>query len=199
MAIQTTATFRDILHARAQPYPPPRSASSSDARVASLRKRKGSVDFNPVGGWVDGKTTTTSDDPSDRPRRQEDAFLKEAYQIVRPFASCHILLDSEADHPHLVPWQLNHLQTFLTQLSTIRRQYLALPSSSDKGKSREQPRFGDKDREEFDFRSKLFLKNCLERILALEREEEKSSRGKKKVGNGRSRLAPSGKEQLLTC
>lgn len=191
MAIQTTATFRDVLHARAQPYPPPNSASSSDARAASLRKRKGSVDFNPVGGWVDGKTTT-SVDPSDRPRRQEDAFLKEAYQIVRPLASCHLLLDSEADldYPRLVPWQLNHLQTFLTQLSTIRRQYLALPSSSDKGKSREQPRFGDKDREEFDFRSKLLLKNCLERILALEREEEKSSRGRKKTGNGRSRLAP---------
>jgi len=86
--------------------------------------------------------------------------------------------------------QHNHLGTFRSQLAAIRRQYLALPASStDKGKAREQPRFDDKAREEFDFRAKLLLKGCLERILALEREEERTGRGKKKVGIG-TRIFP---------
>jgi hypothetical protein len=77
MAIETTATFKDLLQTRANQYPPPGPASGSGRQ---LHQRKASTDVHPVGGWVDGRQTASD---SSRPKRTEDVFLKEAYQIVR--------------------------------------------------------------------------------------------------------------------
>ena len=84
MAVETTATFKGLLQTRAAQYPPPGPASGSGRQ---LHQRKASADVRPVGGWIDGRTTTTAAEPS-RPKRAEDAFLKEAYQIVRVRSPC---------------------------------------------------------------------------------------------------------------
>lgn len=84
MAIQTTSVFRDLLQTRTAQYPPSGSASGSGSTPGGggggLHRRKASADVNPVGGWVDGRKAAAA---ADKPRREEDAFLKEAYQIVR--------------------------------------------------------------------------------------------------------------------
>lgn len=81
MAVETTATFRSLIETRAAQYPPPGPPSGSRQPGSSIHKRKPSVDVHPVGGWVDGRQAAAATEPA-RPKRAEDAFLKEAYQIV---------------------------------------------------------------------------------------------------------------------